>query len=111
MHVIIKIFCVSMRLTTSIMLRASCLMLKIKEFRCYETKIEESEKDCESWWLSGCRGSVAEHRWLKPEMSCVRLPATADLFIFLYFRLITSKFLKLLEVQLLSGSCRIKVTL
>ena len=47
MHVIIKIFCVSMRLTTSIMLRASCLMLEIKEFRCYETKIEESEKDCE----------------------------------------------------------------
>ena len=26
------------------LLRASCLMLEIKEFRCYEAKIEESEK-------------------------------------------------------------------
>ena len=26
------------------MLRASCVKLEIKEFRCYEVKIEESEK-------------------------------------------------------------------
>ena len=26
------------------MLRASCLMLEINEFRCHEAKIEESEK-------------------------------------------------------------------
>ena len=77
------------------MLRASCLKLEINEFGCYEAKIEESEKgqhveDCEGWWLSGCRGSVAEHWRLKPEVSWVRLPAAAGL---LYFRLITSKFI------------------
>ena len=61
---------------------------RIKEVRCYEAKIEESEKarcvteafsttcavyieDCEGWWLSGCRGSVAEHWRLKPEVSWV----------------------------------------
>ena len=43
-------------------------------------------------WLSGCCGSVAEHWRLKPEVSWVRLPATAGFFTFLYFRLITSKF-------------------
>ena len=48
---------------------------------------------CEGWWLYSYRGSVAEHWWLKPEVSWVRLPATASLFNFLYFRLITSKFL------------------
>ena len=26
-------------------------------------------EDCEGWWLSGCRGSVAEHWRLKPEVS------------------------------------------
>ena len=46
-------------------------------------------EDCEGWWLSGCCGSVAEHWRLKPE----RLPATAGFFTFLYFRLITSKFI------------------
>ena len=50
-------------------------------------------EDCEGWWLSGCCGSVAEHWRLKPEVSWVRLPATAGFFIFLYFRLITSKFI------------------
>ena len=50
-------------------------------------------EDCEGWWLSGCCGSVTEHWWLKPEVSCVRLPATASFFIFPYFHLITSKFL------------------
>ena len=36
--------------------------------------------------------AVAEHWWLKPEVPWVRLPATAGLFTFLYFCLITSKF-------------------
>ena len=49
--------------------------------------------DCEGWWLSGCCGSVAEHWRLKPEVSWVQLPATAGFFTFLYFRLITSKFI------------------
>ena len=34
-----------------------------------------------------CRGSVAEHWWVKPEVFWVRLPATASLFTFLYFHL------------------------
>ena len=51
------------------------------------------KEDCEGWWSSGCRGSVAEHWQLKPEVSWVRLPATAGFFTFLYFRLITSKFI------------------
>ena len=46
------------------MFRASCLTLKIKEFRCYEAKIEESEKD----------GSLRElnpgHLWLEPPVLC-----------------------------------------
>ena len=50
-------------------------------------------EDCGGWWLSGCCGSVAEHWQLKPEVSWVRLPATAGFFTFLYFRLITSKFI------------------
>ena len=50
-------------------------------------------EDCEGWWLSGCCGSVAEHWRLKPEVSWVRLPATAGFFTFLYFRVITSKFI------------------
>ena len=49
-------------------------------------------EDCEGWWLSGCRGSVAEHWWLKPEVSWVRLPVAAGFFTFLYFHFITSKF-------------------
>ena len=61
-----------------LMLRVSCLKLKINDFRCYEAKIEESEK-------AGSRQ--------KPEVSWVRLPAAAGLFTFLYFRLITSKFI------------------
>ena len=39
----------------------------------------------------GCPAVVAQ--WLKPEMSWVRLPATAGFFSFLYFRLITSEFI------------------
>ena len=42
-------------------------------------------EDCEGWWLSGCRGSVAEHWRLKPEVSWVRLPAAAGLFHFPLF--------------------------
>ena len=42
------------------MLRASCLMLEINEFRCYEAKIEESEK-------AGSRQeSNPGHLWLEP---------------------------------------------
>ena len=41
--------------------------------------------DCEGWWLSGYRGSVAEHWRIKPEMSWVWLPATTGFFTFLYF--------------------------
>ena len=37
-------------------------------------------EDCEGWWLSGCRGSVAEHWRLKPEVSWFRLPVAAGLF-------------------------------
>ena len=50
-------------------------------------------EDCEDWWLSSCCGSVAEHWWLKLEVSWVLLLATACFFTFLYFRLITSKFI------------------
>ena len=42
----------------------------------------ENTEDCEGWWFSGCHGSVAEHWWLKPEVSWVRLQATAGLFHF-----------------------------
>ena len=40
-------------------------------------------EDCEGWLLSGCCGSVAEHWWFKPEVSLVRLPATANFFTLL----------------------------
>ena len=85
------------------MLTASCLMLEIKEFRCYEARIEESEKgvehfwleppvlchwatttivgclavmhieDCKGCWLSSRCGSVAEDWQLKPEVSWVQV--------------------------------------
>ena len=61
-------------------------MLEIKEFRCYEVKIEESTvhiEDCEGWWLSSCCSSVAEHWRLKVVVSLVQLPAAAGLFTFL----------------------------
>ena len=42
--------------------------------------------------MSGCRGLMAKHWWLKPKV--VQLPvAVTGLFTFLYFGLITSKFL------------------
>ena len=50
-------------------------------------------EDCEGWWLSSCCDSGAEHWQLKPEVSWVWLLATAGFFTFLYFCLITSKFI------------------
>ena len=35
---------------------------------------------------AGCRDSVAENWWFKPEVFWLRLPVAAGLFIFLYFR-------------------------
>ena len=29
---------------------------------------EHAVEDCEGWWLSDCRGSMAEHWWLKQEV-------------------------------------------
>ena len=64
--------------------KASCLTLEIKELRCYEVKIEESEKIAvtgsrshpavmvhDQWQSTGCCGSVAEFWQLKPEVSWV----------------------------------------
>ena len=42
-------------------------------------------ENCGGWWLSSCRGSVAEHWQLKPEVSWVWLPAAASLFHFPLF--------------------------
>ena len=28
-------------------------------------------EDCEGWWLAGCRGTMAEHWQLKPDVSWV----------------------------------------
>ena len=36
-------------------------------------------EECEGWWLSGCRGSVAKHWQLKPEVSWVQLTAKTRL--------------------------------
>ena len=94
----------------SYLLRASCLML---DFKCHEAKIEESEKvhieDCEGWWLSSCCGSVAEHWWLKPEVSWVWLLVTAGFFTFLYFHLITSKFIYALTKNTQERADRVRV--
>ena len=46
------------------MLKASCLTLEINEFRCYEVKIEESEK------AGCCRESNPRHLWLEPPVLC-----------------------------------------
>ena len=43
-------------------LRVSCLKLEIKEVRCYEAKIEESEKSR--------RESNPGHLWLEPPVLC-----------------------------------------
>ena len=55
----------------------------MNEFRCYEPKIEESEK---SWQSPGVEPG---HLWFEPpvpEVSWVQLPATAGFFRFpLYF--------------------------
>ena len=39
-------------------------------------------EDCDSWWLSSCHGSVAEHWRLKPEMSWFWLLLSAGLLYF-----------------------------
>ena len=82
------------------MLRVSCLKLEIKEVRCYEAKIEESEKGQQYIQrivrVGGCPAVVAQ--WQStggssqrcPGFDSRRLPA---FFTFLYFRLITSNFL------------------
>ena len=82
-----------------VVLRASCLTLEIKEFwgenrgkwkgrqsvaaRCateaFSTTCAVHIEDWGGGWLSGYRGSVAEHWRLKPEVSWVRLPVTAGL--------------------------------
>ena len=41
-------------------------------------------EDCEVWWLSSCCGSVAEHWWLKAEVSWIQLSATTGLFTSLF---------------------------
>ena len=66
------------------LLKVSCLTLEIKEFRGYEAKIEEVKRPV----VAGSRiqdSSVAEHWWLKPGVSWVRLPVTAGLFNFSSF--------------------------
>ena len=86
------------------MLRASCLKLETNEFGCNEASHDRWTTtnphnplyvlDCEGWWLSSCCGSVGDHWQLKPEVSCVRLPAAASLSHFpFYFHLITSRFI------------------
>ena len=55
-------------------------------------------EDYEGCWSSGCRGLVAEHWWLKPDMSWVQFLVAASLFTFHYFRLI--KFIYWLSVYL-----------
>ena len=98
-------------------LRASYLMLEIKEFRCYEAKIEESDKGSQlpgvepsgvplPWCLvawcpvgvepSGCPVAVAQ--WQSTSGSSQRCPGFDSrwlpaFFTFLYFCLITFKFL------------------
>ena len=84
-----------------VLLRASCLTLAIKEFKfmshmlsgCWYILTAHTERlpgvqlrhsvppvqyvqrDCEGWWLSGCRDSMAEHWRLNPEVSWIWLPA------------------------------------
>ena len=69
-------------------LRASCLMLEIKEFRCYEAKIEESEKStCRIVMAGGCPVAVAQWQSTSgtSQVSWVRLPVAAGLFHFPLF--------------------------
>ena len=48
----------------TMMFRASCLALDIKQFICYETKIEEGEK------AGSCQESNPEHLCLDPSVLC-----------------------------------------
>ena len=59
----------------------------------FSTTCAVHTKNCEGWWSSRCRGWVAEHWRLKPDVSWVWLPAAAGLFTFLSFRITTSKFI------------------
>ena len=86
-----------MHINQSQLLRASCLMLENKEFRCYEAKIEESEKG------NSRQESNPGHLWqLKPEVSWAQLPAAVAFFTFLYFHLNS-----IIQIQLASetGTC------
>ena len=73
--------------------------VKLSLFMCMLAACSGSPPQCSTFssnrclWLSGCHGSVTEYWQLKPEVSWVQLPATAGLFTFLCFHLITSKFL------------------
>ena len=78
--------------TAQVVLNASVAQLAAIQYVPSELRCAVHIEDCQGWWLSDCRGSMAEHWRLKPEVSWVRLPATAGLFTFLYFRLITSDF-------------------
>ena len=79
------------------MLRTSCLTLEMNLDVMRWNKVHT--EDCEGWWLWGL--VVVKLLWLSGralaaqarEVSWVRLPATAGFFTFLYFRLITSKFI------------------
>ena len=56
------------------LLRASCLTLEIEESEKASSRQELNPvhvEDCEGWWSSGCRGSVAEHWQLNPEVSWI----------------------------------------
>ena len=61
-----------------LLLRTSCLMLESEKMlaewlpgvrlRHFSPTCAVHIEDCEGWWLSGCRSSVAEHWRLKPEV-------------------------------------------
>ena len=65
------------RKKTSLLLRVACLILEIKESRCYEAKIEESERPAVTSGRAlaaqarGVLGRLSEHWRLKPEVSWV----------------------------------------
>ena len=110
------------------MLKASCLKLEIKEIKCYEAKIGESEKGrqppgveprisggssqvaasypgFDSRWLPAFSPSYGNRTATSPHNPVYVLPA---FFTFLYFRLITSKFL---SFQLEARCSRVRKTM
>ena len=56
--------CVHMTRVLFLMLKASCLTLEINDIRCYEVKIEKSEKAGSDWELN------PGHLWLEPPVLC-----------------------------------------